>query len=134
MLSFISSLCKRPGSCATMSQPRKNHPFGWTLRGSPYRSRNNYRGRGTQNGTNETQNAIFRKCLVPGRFSEHNPHLLGVNTTNFAAAAVFLDFRDMLAVSELEIVISNKFRHGIIIIAHRYEYAQQRVHFSTQYG
>ena len=29
------------------------------LYGSPYRSRNNYRGGETQNGTNETQNAIF---------------------------------------------------------------------------
>lgn len=49
----------------------------------------------------------------------------------FPAPAVFLDFRDVLAVSELEIVGSNEFGYGIIIIAHGYEYAQQRMHLSA---
>jgi len=34
--------------------------------GSPYRSRNSYRGGETQNGTNETRNAYILWCLALG--------------------------------------------------------------------
>ena len=40
--------------------------------GSPYRSRNLNRGRGTQNGTNETRNAYILRCLIFGVINRTN--------------------------------------------------------------